>query len=76
MALDPVRAARVRRMLPDKTTWPGTVLAMKRIEEGCIVEFGDIRSSTAPFFIHLGPGRAPLRFDTVDELIAAGWAVD
>jgi hypothetical protein len=79
MSLDSERAARVRRMVADPTTWPGGVLRMKRVEDGvAIVEFGMIA--------RIEPGRIILAVDDpaedvrifagVEELIQAGWAVD
>ena len=79
MARDPVRAARVRRMVPDKTTWPGPSLSMKRIEGDRIMEFGviwnqDVMPDGRIYLTLLNGREEP--FDSIEELIAAGWAVD
>jgi hypothetical protein len=80
--MDSVRENRVRRMVPDPTSWPqSSHLAMKRIsntkEHGTDVEFGKLRwlpsgriaiSCDLPETLHI--------FENVDALIRAGWLVD
>jgi hypothetical protein len=79
MSLDPERAARVRRMVLDRSTWPGGVLRMKRVEDGvAIVEFGMIVEAE-PDWIAIAvddPVIGVRTFASIEELIAAGWAVD
>lgn len=76
--LDPVRAARVRRMVTDPDTWPGAELRMKRIVDDRIVAFGKIADpdDADGDRILLTRGGVIDRFESVEELIAAGWAVD
>lgn len=78
MSLDPVRAARVRRMVPNPSTWHGAaMLQMKRIEGGRIMEYGTIwKSKLASDRIPILSGKTEIVFASVDDLIAAGWAVD
>lgn len=75
MSLDPSRAARVRHMVLDRSTWPSNVLHMKRIEGDCIVEYGVIFRAELPVGIQPNHG-AHITFKTLDDLINAGWAVD
>jgi hypothetical protein len=80
MSLDPVRGARVRRMVLDQSTWPNQrALPMKRIIGGR-GEFGVIRAPVDPSNIVISyyedPNRHQGRFGSVEELIADGWAVD
>jgi hypothetical protein len=53
---------------------------MKRIEGGRIMsgDFGVVRDAGPPIAIysHGGGGKSVWVYDTIDDLIAAGWAVD
>jgi hypothetical protein len=77
--LDPVREARVRRMVLFPGTWPGACLHMKRLAEpmmfGVIypegIQPGRICISASP-----GENRVAVYFDSLEALIEAGWAVD
>jgi hypothetical protein len=79
MSLDPERAARVRRLVLDRSTWPGGVLRMKRVEDGvAIVEFGMIVEAE-PDWIAIAvddPVIGVRTFANIEQLIAAGWAVE
>lgn len=76
--MDSVREQRVRRMVPDPTSWPQeSHLCMKRYDNNQPVEFGNLRwlpsgriaiSCDQPETLHL--------FENVDALIKAGWVVD
>jgi hypothetical protein len=73
------RIERVRRMVPDRTTWPGGRLCMKRIVDGQIIEFGMMapRGSGSYFNICVDdPHEALCTYANLDDLIAAGWRVD
>jgi len=78
--MDSKREARVRRMVPDPTTWPGAYLCMKRYENDRIVEFGAIFGFTdtggIAMYVDNVPEKRVAVFPHVDDLIAAGWAVD
>ena len=74
--LDPVREARVRRMVPDPTTWPGGVLRMKRL--GKVPDFGMVIRMTEGRVAILVEYPVPTTvvYPDLDALIAAGWCVD
>jgi hypothetical protein len=74
--MDPVREARVRRMVLDRSTWPGRALCMKRTDTR--MDFGVIYEAEQPIVIHHHPheGTGVWTYQTIDELIAAGWCVD
>lgn len=76
--IDNTRAGIVRKMVPDRSTWPaGDRLCMKRItSDNRADEFGTIRSDQAPFTIFSYRGHPLGTFETVEAMIAAGWAVD
>lgn len=81
--MDSVREQRVRRMVPDPSTWPQqSHLWMKRIDrhanQSVSVEFGKLRwlpSGRIAIACDL-PQEALYIFENVDSLIKAGWAVD
>lgn len=74
--LDPVREARARRMVLDKSTWRMDHLPMKRIGEQ--FEFGLISLDVQPDNILIKDrfGRPLVTFNSIDELVEAGWTVD
>jgi hypothetical protein len=74
--LDPIREARVRRMVLDPSIWPQRYLCMKRI--GVKFEFGIIASDVRPNRIVITDlGHVQIAaFDNIDQLVEAGWAVD
>ena len=78
--MDSVRENRVRRMVPDPTTWPqSSHLCMKRYDESNrSVEFGNLQwlpSGRIVIRCDL-PAEALHLFENIDSLIAAGWCVD
>lgn len=80
MSLDPQREALVRKMVPDKSTWPSPFLRMKQLVNGTFLDFGQIEDVAADGSIVItdlesGLDEA-LYFDNLDQLVAAGWAVD
>jgi hypothetical protein len=77
MPLDPVREARVRRMVPDRSTWPGGVLRMKRLHKA-MPDFGAVLLMTEGRVAILVeyPVETTVAYPDLDALIAAGWAVD
>lgn len=79
MSLDPIREARVRRMLFDQSTWPNPrVLPMKRIMNNGNGSFGVIKPPVNPNDIRIitYDGQPFEQFENIEELIAAGWTVD
>lgn len=75
--MDPVREARVRRMVPDKSTWPlRDVIHVYRLSELHGYEvLGTITDPTPPYVV-FGLDNIPWTYQTLDGLIAAGWCVD
>lgn len=80
MSLDPVRAERVRKMVPNQAAWPMRHLPMKKIEGGRIIKFGRIVSVGCDGIVLAADDESvaipPLHFVDVEELIRDGWAVD
>jgi hypothetical protein len=72
-------------MVPDSTSWPNLVLPLKRWDEnGQNLELGYLLNCSAPYYVRDGNIFCPdlkidkiiATFDTVEDLIAAGWVVD
>jgi hypothetical protein len=73
------RIERVRKLVPDATTWPNGILCMKRIVDGKLTGFGRIvaYSGLGPVTIY-DSDRVGVRitYSDLDKLIEAGWLVD
>jgi len=79
MSLDPVREARVRKMVLNPSTWPSDQLCMKKISGNNLMnaEFGVMVEWPLPELVIFSHGGENFqKFESLDELIAAGWAVD
>jgi len=72
MSLDPQREALVRRMVLNPSTWPNVCLSMKQIQGDQIIAFGEIHRPVSADQIFINGEE----FDSIEALIAAGWAVD
>jgi hypothetical protein len=83
--LDPVGTEVAYRMVTNKETWPGAMLAMKRMgmvqtPEGIVrinpVDFGGVWHAEEPVVIELSDKKGIAVYETVKDMLKDGWTVD